>query len=151
MRLAFLTLFYSGLSPKAPGTVGSFLAFILGMLALNIINTTTIFLVVVLVTIVSIKQIDIYEKQTNQHDNKEIVIDEFVGMWLTLSIAGVQSGFWIAGFIGFVYFRIFDILKPSIIGKIDKNIKGGWGVMGDDLLAGIFAGICTSITCNLLC
>ena len=44
----------------------------------------------------------------------------------------------------FIFFRIFDIWKPSIIGKIDREVKGGLGVMGDDVVAGIFAGICTA-------
>jgi len=44
----------------------------------------------------------------------------------------------------------FDIYKPSIIGRIDKNVKGGWGVMGDDLAAGFVAGVCSIITYHLL-
>jgi phosphatidylglycerophosphatase A len=150
MRKAFLTLFYSGLSPKAPGTVGSFVALILGMFALEILSISNLFMIAILVTIIAVKQIDIYEKEVGIHDSKEIVIDEFAGMWLALSIAGVSSGMWIMGFIAFIYFRIFDIWKPSIIGKIDRDVKGGLGVMGDDLLAGIFAGLCTSMTYGMV-
>lgn len=146
MRKVFLTLFYSGLSPKAPGTVGSFVALIMGMFALEILNVSNLFLIAIFITIVSIKQINIYEEEVGAHDGKEIVIDEFVGMWLALSIANVPTGGWIMGFLAFIYFRIFDIWKPSIIGRIDKNIKGGWGVMGDDVIAGILAGISTSAT-----
>ena len=146
LRLAFLTLFYSGLSPKAPGTVGSFVSLILGMLALEVLNISNMFMFAILITIIAVKQIDIYEKEVGVHDGKEIVIDEFAGMWFALSIAGVGAGMWIMGLIAFVYFRIFDIWKPSLIGKIDRDIKGGWGVMGDDLLAGVFAGLCTSMT-----
>ena len=149
-RKIFLTLFYSGLSPKAPGTAGSFVALIMGMLALNILNISNIFMITILVTIIAVKQIDIYEKDIGIHDGKEIVIDEFAGMWLALSIAGVEANMWIMDAIAFVYFRIFDIWKPSIIGKIDRDIKGGWGVMGDDLVAGFFAGICTSMTWHLI-
>ncbi len=146
LRKAFLTLFYSGLSPKAPGTMGSIVALILGMLALEVLNTSNIFMIAILVTLISIKQINIYEKEVGVHDGKEIVIDEFAGMWLALSIAGVGAGAWLMGIIAFIYFRIFDIWKPSLIGKIDRDVEGGWGVMGDDLLAGFFAGICTSMT-----
>jgi len=149
-RKIFLTLFYSGLSPKAPGTIGSIVALIIGMLALEILHISNIFMIAILVTIIAIKQIDIYEKEVGVHDGKEIVIDEFVGMWLALSIAGVSAGMWTMGIIAFIYFRIFDIWKPSLIGKIDRDVKGGWGVMGDDILAGIFAGICTSMTYNML-
>ncbi|MCK5110843.1 MAG: phosphatidylglycerophosphatase A [Arcobacteraceae bacterium] len=150
MRLAFLTLFYSGLSPKAPGTAGSLVALIMGMLALEVLNVSNIFMIAILVTIIAVKQIDIYEKEVGSHDGKEIVIDEFAGMWFALSIAGVGAGMWLMGIIAFIYFRIFDIWKPSLIGKIDRDVKGGWGVMGDDLLAGVFAGLCTSMTYNLL-
>ena len=70
-------------------------------------------------------------------------------MWLTLSIANINPNMWLLGFVGFIYFRIFDIWKPSIIGRIDKNVQGGWGVMTDDVVAGIFAGISTSLTYSL--
>lgn len=150
LRFAFLTLFYSGLSPKAPGTVGSIVALIMGMYALEFLYISNIFMIAILVTIIAVKQINIYEKEVGTHDGKEIVIDEFVGMWFALSIAEVGAGMWLTGIIAFIYFRIFDIWKPSLIGKIDRDVKGGWGVMGDDLLAGVFAGLCTSMTMEIL-
>ena len=149
IRLMFLTLFYSGLSPKAPGTMGSIVALVMGMFALEILSLSNIFMIAILVTIIAVKQINIYEKEVGTHDGKEIVIDEFAGMWFALSIAGVGAGMWTMGIIAFIYFRIFDIWKPSLIGKIDRDVKGGWGVMGDDLLAGLFAGLCTSMTYNI--
>jgi phosphatidylglycerophosphatase A len=48
------------------------------------------------------------------------------------------------------FFRLFDIYKPSVIGRIDRDVKGGLGVMGDDVVAGIFAGICTAGTWQLI-
>ena len=149
-RKIFLTLFYSGLSQKAPGTVGSFVSLILGMLLLNIFNITTLFLAAILIFIIAVKEIDIYEKQVGKHDSKEIVIDELVGMWIALSIGGVNPNNYIMGFVAFIYFRIFDIYKPLIIGKIDKETKGGLGVMGDDVVAGIFAGLSTALTYYLI-
>ncbi len=146
VRKIFLTLFYSGLSPKAPGTAGSIVALIMGMAALEVLNASNIFMIAILVTVIAVKQIDIYEKEVGIHDGKEIVIDEFAGMWFALSIAGVGAGNWTMGIIAFIFFRIFDIWKPSLIGKIDRDVKGGWGVMGDYLLAGLFAGLCTSMT-----
>ena len=150
LRFAFLTLFYSGLSPKAPGIAGSLVALIMGMYALEFLYISNIFMIAILVTIIAVKQINIYEKEVGTHDGKEIVIDEFAGMWFALSIAGVGAGMWLTGIIAFIYFRIFDIWKPSLIGKIDRDVKGGWGVMGDDLLAGVFAGLCTSMTVEIL-
>ena len=146
----FLTLGYSGLSPKAPGTVGSFVALLLGMGLLQFISITTLFLLSLLISVIAVKQINIYEEQTATHDGKEIVIDELAGMWITMGVAGVTANNWIMGIIAFIFFRIFDIWKPSIIGKIDQNVKGGWGVMGDDMLAGVFAGLCTSLVYSLI-
>ena len=138
MRNFFLYGLNSGLLPKAPGTWGSLVGGIFGFFVLLILPQSTLFLLSILVLVVAVKQIDIYEKQTGIHDDKRIVIDEIVGMWVAMSLAG---GSVVAVIFSFIYFRILDIKKPSIIGKIDKNIQGGWGVMGDDLLAGVFAGI----------
>jgi phosphatidylglycerophosphatase A len=146
MRKIFLTLGYSGLSPKAPGTVGSIIALILAMLLLKYISISTLFMLSLLISVIAVKQIDIYEKEVGTHDGSEIVIDELAGMWITLSIANATSNNYILALIAFVYFRLFDILKPSIIGKIDRDVKGGWGVMADDIVAGLFAGLCTSMT-----
>jgi phosphatidylglycerophosphatase A len=52
--------------------------------------------------------------------------------------------------LGFLYFRLFDIWKPSIIGRIDRDVKGGMGVMGDDVVAGLAAGIATAGTYQLI-
>ena len=142
MRKAFLTLFYSGLSPKAPGTVGSFVALLMGLAILQYLDESTLFMLSVLITVIAVKQIDIYEKEVGVHDGKEIVIDELAGMWLALSICGItnENMIYMAP-LAFIFFRIFDIWKPSIIGKIDQKVEGGWGVMGDDLVAGIAAGV----------
>lgn len=151
MRKLFLTLFYSGLSPKAPGTAGSIVALILGMLLLKIVPDSTLFMLSILITAIAVKQIDIYEKEVGEHDSKEIVIDELAGMWLALSICGItDENFYIMSALAFVYFRLFDIWKPSLIGKIDEKVKGGWGVMGDDLLAGVAAGLAAAGTYQLI-
>ncbi|MEA3383935.1 MAG: phosphatidylglycerophosphatase A [Campylobacterota bacterium] len=145
MRKLFLTLGYSGLSPKAPGTVGSFVALILGMGLLYIVPSSTLLLLSILISVIAVKQINIYEEEVGAHDGKEIVIDELAGMWIAMSVAGVTSENWIMACIAFLFFRLFDIWKPSIIGKIDRDVKGGWGVMGDDIVAGFFAGLSTSL------
>ena len=150
MNKFFLTLGYSGLSPKAPGTVGSAVALFLGMALLNIVSISTLFLLALLISVIAVKQIDIYEKEVGVHDGGEIVIDELAGMWIAMGIANCTSDNWILAIIAFVYFRLFDIFKPSLIGKIDRDVKGGWGVMGDDMLAGLFAGLTTSMTYFLL-
>ena len=141
-RKFFLTVGFSGLSPKAPGTVGSFVSLILGLFLLEFLHPSTLFLLSFLITVIAVKQINIYEKETGIHDSKEIVIDELAGMWIALSICGInESNFIIMTILAFIGFRLFDIWKPSIIGRIDEKIEGGWGVMGDDIVAGIAGGI----------
>lgn len=144
-RKFFLTVGFSGLSPKAPGTVGSFVSLIIGLFLLEFLHVSTLFLLALLITVIAIKQIDIYENEVGMHDGKEIVIDELAGMWITLAICGINSSniLYMAP-IAFLFFRLFDIWKPSFIGKIDRDVKGGLGVMGDDILAGIAAGIATA-------
>ena len=144
-RKFFLTVGFSGLSPKAPGTVGSFVSLFIGLFLLEFLHVSTLFLLSLLITVIAIKQIDIYEKEVGMHDGKEIVIDELAGMWITLSICGINSSniLYMAP-IAFIFFRLFDIWKPSFIGKIDRDVKGGLGVMGDDVLAGIAAGIASA-------
>lgn len=145
LRKFFLTVGFSGLSPKAPGTVGSFVSLIIGLFLLQFLHVSTLFLLSLLVTVIAIKQIDIYEKEVGTHDSSEIVIDELAGMWIALSICGINSSnFVIMAVLAFVFFRIFDIWKPSIIGKIDRDVKGGLGVMGDDVIAGIAAGVASA-------
>lgn len=156
MNWFFITLGYSGLFPKAPGTVGSLVALILAMPILIFFGGQTLFLASLLVTVIAIKSIDKYEKISNTHDNSKIVIDELAGMWFALSVAPAssvaineitnwQNGFLIQSILAFILFRYFDITKPSIIGRIDRETKGGLGVMGDDIIAGFTAGIATAL------
>jgi phosphatidylglycerophosphatase A len=71
-----------------------------------------------------------------------VVIDEVVGQWIPLLIAGVNLWLYVPAFL---LFRLFDIWKPWPISWLDKNVKGAFGVMIDDILAGIFAAICMSL------
>jgi phosphatidylglycerophosphatase A len=150
-RKFFLTVGFSGLSPKAPGTVGSFVSLLIGLFLLEFLHVSTLFLLALLITVIAIKQIDIYENEVGMHDGKEIVIDELAGMWITLSICGINSeNILIMAPLSFIFFRLFDIWKPSIIGKIDRDVKGGLGVMGDDVVAGFAAGIASAGVYQLL-
>jgi len=151
VQRVFLTLFYSGLSKWASGTIGSIVALILALFILNYLPLSTLFALSVLIFIVALKEIDKYEKESKTHDDKEIVIDELVGMWIALVVCGVgingvmDNSEYLKAFLAFLAFRYFDIFKPSIIGKVDKNIKGGLGVMGDDVLAGFFGGLLVNV------
>ena len=153
----FITFGGSGLAPKAPGTVGSFTALIVGVALLQVIPMQTFFMITLLITIVGIFEINKYEKITNTHDDKSIVIDEVSGMWITLMFAiataetmSYNYAYEIAVVASFGAFRLFDIWKPSIIGTIDRKVKGGLGVMGDDIIAGFAGGMLTVLLLQAL-
>ncbi|MGL2432409.1 phosphatidylglycerophosphatase A family protein [Helicobacter pylori] len=146
LRAYFLTLFFSGYSKKAPGTIGSLVALLLG-LPILIFSANTLFLGAIFVGLIAITQIDKEEEESKIHDSSYIVIDELVGMWIAMAISGLS----LAGVIlSFIFFRIYDITKPSLIGTIDKKVKGGLGVVADDALAGVLAGLSTLLVINIL-
>lgn len=156
MNWFFITFGYSGLSPKAPGTAGSFVALIFGIVFLLYFDVQSLFLLSILTILIAIKEINKYEEKSGIHDDKRIVIDEAIGMCLALSIAPAisvtpsealewQNGFIIQALLSFAFFRYFDIKKPSLIGKIDREAKGGSGVVFDDVLAGIAGGISAAL------
>ncbi|RWA00151.1 phosphatidylglycerophosphatase A family protein [Helicobacter pylori] len=146
LRACFLTLFFSGYSKKAPGTIGSLVALLLG-LPILIFSANTLFLGAIFVGLIAITQIDKEEEETKRHDSSYIVIDELVGMWLAMAISGLS----LAGVVlSFIFFRIYDITKPSLIGRIDKEVKGGLGVVADDALAGVLAGLSALLVIHIL-
>ncbi len=146
LRACFLTLFFSGYSKKAPGTIGSLVALLLGLPVL-IFSANTLFLGAIFIGLIAIAQIDKEEEESKIHDSSYIVIDELVGMWLAMAISGLS----LAGVVlSFIFFRIYDITKPSLIGKIDKEVKGGLGVVADDALAGVLAGLSALLVISVL-
>ena len=142
MRRCFLTGCYTGLLPKAPGTWGSLFGVVMAYVSLLFLPQSTLFLFAILLTIVSIKEINIYERQTQTHDDPSIVIDEIVGIFFGASILPNTHPIWLL--VLFLAFRFFDIKKPSIIGRVEK-LPGGLGVMADDIVAGITAGLLTGV------
>jgi phosphatidylglycerophosphatase A len=153
----FITFGGTGLSPKAPGTAGSFAALIVGLILLKFIPLQTLFMLTLFITIAGIFEINKYEKLTNTHDDKSIVIDEVAGMWIALMFAistaetmNYNYAYEISIIGSFAAFRLFDIWKPSTIGTIDRKVKGGLGVMGDDILAGIAGGLLTVVLLKAL-
>ena len=142
MQRLFLTFFGAGLSPKAPGTAGSLAGAVAAYGILTILPASTLFLASICLFLFSIRVIDDYEAKTGVHDHGSIVIDEVAGVWLAISISGATA---VQFVLSVLFFRAFDILKPSVIERIDKNVKGGLGVMGDDMVAGLFAGLLSAI------
>ena len=134
----FLALgFGSGLSPKAPGTVGTIASIPIWLwLAEQPLLFQSSFLAATF--FIGIYFCDKTGEDLGVQDHGAIVWDEFVGFWLTMMFA--PAGFlWLL--VGFCLFRLFDIWKPWPINYLDKHVHGGLGVMLDDVLAGVFAGL----------
>jgi phosphatidylglycerophosphatase A len=161
LRELFVTFFYVGNIPKAPGTFGSIAAMPFALAILLYLPASTLFLSGLFLLIIGAKIITQYEKDTGVHDDKRIVIDEVAGVFIAVAIApGAMIpleayshitapeglALFIPAFLSLAYFRLFDIWKPSIIGRIDREVDGGWGVMGDDIVAGFVAGVASSLT-----
>ncbi|EJP75130.1 MULTISPECIES: phosphatidylglycerophosphatase A family protein [Campylobacter] len=142
MQKLFLTFFGFGLLPKAPGTWGSIAGTVVAVAILWAFSPTTLFLASILLFLISISIIDRYEAQIGIHDSSHIVIDEVAGVWLAVAISGGTIS---QILLSFAFFRLLDIKKPSVIGRVDKNVKGGLGVMGDDMIAGFFAGLMSAM------
>lgn len=152
LQKLFLTFGGAGLSPKAPGTVGSLASLPVGLAILYYLGMESLFLITMAITVIGIFEVNKYEKTTGTHDQQHIVIDEAVGMWLSLMIAhstamsmGYAYAEIIAIVLSFASFRLFDIWKPSTIGWIDRELQGGMGVMLDDVLAGFAGGLLSAL------
>lgn len=130
--------FGSGLAKKAPGTVGTLAAIPLyyAMLGLPSFGYLAVLLFVCITGIwICGKTAD----DIGVHDHGGIVWDEFAGFLLTMYWVDVS---WQATVAGFILFRLFDIFKPWPINRIDRELKGGLGIMVDDLVAGLMAALC---------
>ena len=125
--------FYIGYIPGAPGTYGSLFA----VLLISQFNFLTKNISVVIFIIFGLIFSTLMEKQTGKKDDQRIVIDEFVGMLITFYFVKPNFAYLI---IGFILFRLYDIYKPYPIKKI-QNLPSGWGIMLDDILAGVYARI----------
>lgn len=149
--------FGAGLLRPAPGTWGSVVAIVLGLLIYRVGHFPLLAVATVAVTLIGFWAVPRYTAGMADPDLSEIVIDEVAGQWLALCFPA--AGFWFAGlgsdsfpYPGWVaallFFRLFDIWKPWLIGRADRRGDAA-GVMLDDLWAGLFAGIATIIAAGL--
>lgn len=130
--------FGSGLSPIMPGTMGTLAAIPFYLLMTGL----PLWLYVALLVIGFVAGIKICNAATSaigRHDHGAIVWDEFIGFGITM-LAAPSGWTWIA--IGFVLFRFFDMVKPWPISWFDRRVHGGFGIMLDDVIAGLFALVC---------
>jgi phosphatidylglycerophosphatase A len=136
----------SGLAPVASGTFGSAAALIVWYL-LGFDPFFGISVPARVLLIISVSALGIWAGQKvidakKNLDPKEVVIDEWAGMWISALLLTPQSS-WILWFASFFFFRLFDVMKPGLVGTAEK-LPGSFGVMADDILAGMLALICTT-------
>lgn len=131
------TWFGAGRLPKAPGTWGSLAALPFAWTIHAAFGAVGLAIATVVVFGVGLWASSIYVRRTGVADPGAIVIDEVAGQWLTLLPVGTDPILYAAGF---VLFRVADIWKPWPVSWADRSLAGGFGVMADDILAGIFAG-----------
>ncbi len=124
-----------GLAPKAPGTFGSLVGLIL-FFGIGLLSPSNQSIVFFLTLALAWWGVTAFERETGIHDDQRIVIDEVLGIWLTLFAFPLDAR-WLG--IGFILFRLFDILKPFPANWIDRKLKGAAGIILDDLVAGLFA------------
>ena len=130
----YITFFGIGYIPIASGTFGSMAGIILGYI-IYLIEFNLFYILIPILFILGIISSNIYEKQTNIKDSSIIVIDEVVGQLISMMFF-MHNNFLVI--LSFFIFRFFDILKPWPASYIDNKIKGGMGVMLDDVIAGIY-------------
>jgi phosphatidylglycerophosphatase A len=130
--------FGSGLAPKAQGTFGS-LAAILPWLWLRHLSMPIYLSIIVVSFLIGVWACDVAGRAVGVDDHRSLVWDEFVGQWIALVPALLAP--WWAVVAGFVLFRVFDVWKPWPIRWFDRHLKGGMGVMIDDVVAGVFAAV----------
>ena len=148
--------FGSGLSKFAPGTVGTLWSWAIFLVLENFFNLDYFLLLLPFIFFISIWACNITIKKLKKDDPSEIVIDEIVAFWLILSLlpassdpyaVDVLNGLpeWVVQLSAFVIFRFLDIVKPNPIGFLEKKIKGGFGVMFDDIIAAVMTLLIISI------
>jgi len=153
-HIVIATGFGSGYFPKAPGTAGAVLATLLWF-GLSLLLTSYHLLVVtalliVLFTILGVWSSGIMEVHWGK-DPSKVVVDEMVGVWIPLLIVNTEHKYYVCYMLAsLILFRLFDIFKPLGIRKMEV-IKGGWGIMLDDILAGFYSLLILLIIYGLQC
>jgi len=147
--------FGSGLTPVAQGTFGSLAALLPWSLLREL--PLWIYLIVLLVGFaIGVWACDVAGRALGVDDHRSLVWDEFIGQWIALiplllpSLLPVSDFHWWMLVPGFVLFRLFDVWKPWPIRWLDRRVKGGLGVMIDDVVAGVFAAVVLAIGLHFL-
>ena len=137
LGLIIATAGFTGYAPFAPGTVGSLVGLLI-LFAVRASGNPLLELGVLVVVIVSgIWSAGVVERDVGIEDPGIVVVDEVAGMLLTLLWIPLT---WPTALVGFLAFRIFDIIKP-FPARSTERLPGGWGIMADDLFAAVYASI----------
>ena len=149
-NLLFLTFFMIGKIKLAPGTFASIATCILFFILINLFNITFIFLLTLIIFCYSFIAINNSFDEFSSEDPQEIVIDEVVGQMLPLLAIPIYETLYPLPAIyyyisAFIMFRLFDIWKPYPVSYIDINVKGAFGIMFDDVFAGVYSIMILSI------
>ena len=131
----FGIVFKIGKLPLAPGTWSSFIASLLWFFLFDDIDLIVLPIITILIFFIGIVSSQKIINDTNENDPSRIVIDEWVGQWITFTFIPVNLSNFV---IGLVLFRFFDIIKPFPVKSAEK-LTGGWGIMMDDVVAGIMS------------
>ncbi len=143
----FVTLFGIGKIKKIPGSVASLATTIFLFLSLHMLKIPANFILVFVIIIffISLYAVNIFIKDLDNKDPKEVVIDEFIGQSIPICLYEIAhegsketSQVLTSYFVMFILFRIFDIVKPYPISYYDKNFKNSFGVIMDDVAAGLY-------------
>ena len=152
------TFFYIGFLRPAPGTWGSIAAIVLAYTLLITLGFSTFLFILVFTIIIGFWSTKNYiNKSSEKSDPSEVVIDEVIGQWITVLPIGyilevdkfLRDELWFVWLWAFVSFRFFDIIKLGLIGWAD-NLGGALGVLLDDILAGIAAGLTVAVLVILI-
>jgi phosphatidylglycerophosphatase A len=149
-KIAFMlsTLFYAGSFPKAPGTFGSFVSLFLIAPITYYFGFTGLMVLILISFILAMFSVTETLKYT-KHDPSFIVIDELIGQAVTFIFVSnflANNNNLSVYLFGFIFFRLFDVLKPFPVSYADKKIRNAFGVIFDDVLAGVYASICLLVT-----
>jgi len=138
-----VTGFGLGLLPKAPGTFGTIGGLIFWAILHSVLPHMTLYwALLILMCFIGTHFTQLYERQTKQSDPSEVVIDEWVGIGVTLAFVSLTP---LTLVLSFALFRLFDITKPPGVRYFDQNHFNSWGTMLDDVVAGLYAGILLGI------
>ena len=137
----FTTLFGIGYSPIAPGTIGSIFSIVFLYFLIKFVSYSFLVIIFLIILFTSLKLIEKYSNLFKSHDSSTIVIDEFLGIFLIILFYDYLkfTNDFIMFLLILILFRFFDILKVFPINWVDKNIKNSFGVVLDDLLAGVYS------------